>query len=76
MKPHNLNYNFLPKLENSKWQHTTVLRKRSFKHISAMTSLNQRMLKNVEKATGMALENDGLIGGTNPIISPGLPWEN
>ena len=34
------------------------------------------MLKNVEKATGMALENDGLIGGTNPIISPGLPWEN
>ena len=46
---------------------TTVLRKRSFKHISAMTSLNQRTSKNVEKATGMALENDGLIGGTNPI---------
>ena len=47
---------------------TTVLRKRSFKHISAMTSLNQGTSINVEKATGMALENDGLIGGTNPII--------
>ena len=73
MKPHSPNYNFLPKLEKSKRQHTAVLRKRSFKHISAMTSLIQRMLKNVEKATGMALENDGIIGGSDPIITPGLP---